>query len=491
MNRAVRRASGEEYDSQRVNECGLCDMAGRWFGSHPPKGPVVDDFHDLSATRLAHLVASRQVTSVEVVEAFVDRIDRYNPPLNAIVTMDRERVRQEARKADDAIVRGESLGPLHGVPFTLKDVHQTANVRSTSGHPDYADHIPTADGPVAARLKRAGGILLGKTNVDLFPSNPLGRCNNPWNLARTPGGSSSGSAAAVAAGLTPFDVGTDVGGSVLGPANFCGVYGMRPTEHRVSADGLTLLEPAFIWHALMTPGPITRHVDDLDLVACLLSGPEGHDAAVPRFPWRTVEGLDLTALRVAWSSLGIPLDESVRNALLDVISIAETGGARVGEDQPDGDFAELVGLVDEIFMQLVTAFSPATEDFAPPSLADYLKLADRRARLLSDWEMFFTQWDVLVCPAFPTAAPGHDPSQPVRLSDGRELSEVDRAIPVCVSPANGHPSIVIPVARDREGMPIGVQLIGRRWDDERLIEIARLFANAGLRYVAPPMPWSD
>ena len=182
-----------------------------------------------STTQLATAIRARHVSAVEVLDAHLAQIDRFNPALNAIVTMNAERAHERARDADAALARGAVWGPLHGVPFTLKDAHATAGMRTTTGFPPL-DHVPQGDGTVAARLKAAGGNLMGKTNVHEMLADPaqsinpiFGRTNNPWNLARTPGGSSGGAAAAVAAGMTPFEIGTDLTGSIRIPAHFCGV----------------------------------------------------------------------------------------------------------------------------------------------------------------------------------------------------------------------------------------------------------------------------
>src|SRR6266702_2042955 len=198
-----------------------------------------------STTQLAAAIRAGGVSATEVLEAHLAQIATRNPALNAIVTMDAERAHERAREADAALARGEVWGPLHGVPFTLKDAHATAGMRTTTGFPPLADYVPKVDSTVTARLKAAGGILLGKTNVHMMLADPaqsmnpiFGRTSNPWNVGRTPGGSSGGAAAALAAGMTPFDIGTDLSASIRIPAHFCGVYGLKPTEQRVPLTGL-------------------------------------------------------------------------------------------------------------------------------------------------------------------------------------------------------------------------------------------------------------
>src|SRR5438093_3960768 len=183
-----------------------------------------------TATELAAAILERRLSSLEVVDAHLAQIARHNPQLNAVVTLDEEGARQRAREADAALARGELWGPLHGVPMTLKDGHSTAGMRTTAGYPPLADYVPEENGTVAARLKAAGAIIMGKTNVsellmDIQSNNPIfGRTNNPWNVERTPGGSSGGAAAALAAGMTPLEIGSDFGGSIRIPAHFCGLF---------------------------------------------------------------------------------------------------------------------------------------------------------------------------------------------------------------------------------------------------------------------------
>src|SRR6266436_2187224 len=198
-----------------------------------------------STIQLATAIRAGHVSASEVLEAHLAQIATHNPALNAIVTMDAERAYERAREADEALARGELWGPLHGVPFTLKDAHATAGMRTTTGFPPLADYVPQEDSPVAARLKAAEGNLMGKTNVHMLLADPaqsinpiFGRTKNPWNSGRAPGGSSGGAAAALAAGMTPCEIGTDLTGSIRIPAHFCGVFGLKPTEHRVPLTGL-------------------------------------------------------------------------------------------------------------------------------------------------------------------------------------------------------------------------------------------------------------
>jgi amidase len=255
------------------------------------------------AHELAHLIQRRAMSSEEIVTLYLSRIEQHNPSLHAVVTLDEEGARRRARAADAALSRGEVWGPLHGVPFTLEDCYATAGMRSTwGGAPRLAEYVPAEDSTIAARLKAAGGVLLGKTNgPTVWPDSVFPPTKNPWSLAHITGGSSAGPAAALAAGLTPLDVGLDTLASIQHPAHFCGVYGMRPTEHRVPLTGVFFLDPIRKFRVMSTAGPMARSVEDLRLALGLLSGPDGVDTEVPPSVWRAPAPLDPATLRVACS----------------------------------------------------------------------------------------------------------------------------------------------------------------------------------------------
>src|SRR2546421_7333242 len=255
-----------------------------------------------STTQLADAIRARHVSATEVLEAHLAQIDTHNPALNAIVTIDAERAYERAREADEALARGQVWGPLHGVPFTLKDAHATAGMRTTSGFPPL-DYVPQEDSTVTARLKAAGGILMGKTNVatmlaDYQSANPIfGRTNNPWNSERTPGGSSGGAAAALAAGMTPFEIGTDLSASIRIPAHFCGVFGLKPTEQRVPLTGLIpgLPTPRSV-RIMSCIWPMARTVEDLALLFSIIAGPGGRGTGVQPVPGGGVSQIEVQEL---------------------------------------------------------------------------------------------------------------------------------------------------------------------------------------------------
>src|SRR6266478_628158 len=277
-----------------------------------------------STKQCATAIRAGRVSATEVLEAHLAQIDKHNPALNAIITMDAGRAYERAREADKALARGEIWGPLHGVPFTLKDAHSTAGMRTTTGFPPL-DNVPQEDSTVTARLKAAGGILIGKTNVYMMLADPaqttnpiFGRTNNPWNVERTPGGSSGGAAAALAAGMTPFDIGTDLSASIRIPAHFCGVCGLKPTEHRVPLTGLIPGLPGPRPVRIMSCiGPMARTVEDLALLFAIIAGPDEYDTDVAPVPVEEVPNLDLKHLRVAIAPTfpGFPIAADIRAAV--------------------------------------------------------------------------------------------------------------------------------------------------------------------------------
>ena len=447
------------------------------------------------ATTLADAVRTRRVGALELVDAHLARIGALNGPLNAIVTLDAERARTRARAADAALARGQSWGPLHGVPFTLKDAHATAGVRTTSGFPPL-DHVPTDDGTVAARLNAAGGILLGKTNVATMlgdpgqSSNPIfGRTNNPWDAARTPGGSSGGAAAAVAAALTPFDVGTDLAGSFRIPAQFCGVYGFKPTEHRVSLAGvLPGLPPVPSVRLMSCVGPLARSVDDLELVYSLIAGPDGRDTEVVPVPIDPVPRIEPKDLRIAFAPTlgGIPVATDIRAALERAAHALRSAGARVeAPSLPCSDLQQDLGSAGELIGMMTGAFQQMPGK-APQTLAQYLTALHRRDRTLLAWERFFEDWDVLMCPpSLTTAFPHCETGAPFAV-DGRETIYWSVNAHTTLFNYTGHPALVLPYTRDRDGLPIGVQLVARRFGDSRLLGVARAAAAVFGPFVSPP-----
>ncbi|TMF45595.1 MAG: amidase [Chloroflexi bacterium] len=385
-----------------------------------------------STTQLAAAIRAGHVSATEVLEAHLAQINTHNPTLNAIITMDAERARERAREADEALARGELWGPLHGVPFTLKDAHATAGMRTTTGFPPLADYVPQEDSTATARLKAAGGILIGKTNVamllaDYQTTNPIfGRTNNPWNIERTPGGSSGGAAAALAAGMTPFDIGTDLSASIRIPAHFCGVFGLKPTEQRVPLTGLLpgLPGPRSV-RIMSCIGPMARTVEDLALLYSIIAGPDGRDTEVQPVPVDEVPQLELKQLRIAFAPTfpGFPVAAEIREAVEKLAQQLQPFCAAVEEATlPTLDFNQELVSAGELIGMMTGAFQPEEQE-RPTSLAQYLEALDRRDRSMLAWEQFFEKWDVLLCPpSMVTAFPHCEPGSPLHVDDQEVIS---------------------------------------------------------------------
>jgi amidase len=454
-----------------------------------------------SASSLARLIRSGDVSASELLALYVQRIERLNTPINAIVTLDLERATVRAAQADRATAADESWGSLHGVPVTLKDTQSTKGIRTTAGYPRLRDYVPASDGTIAARLKDAGAILLGKTNTALLAydqqtSNPIfGRTNNPWDLTRTSSGSSGGAAAALAAGLTALDVGSDAGGSIRVPAHCCGVYGLKPTFGLVSQAGhIPDLPgmPRLDW-ALSTSGPLARSLDDVTLALQVIAGPDGKDSTVPPAVRGEACTVEPRRMKLAWARTfpGAPVSEEIASSLEKLANRLVQAGIRVEEVQPSVSFDELW----EIYQTLSNAtwrlraklggIEEVDDGQPPPSTEAIVAAMDGRERVIAGWERFFREWDALLCPPCMTAAYPHCERGSPIFVDGQEARYDDECRHCYEFNVTGHPALVCPLALTSSGLPIGVQIVGARWCDEKLLAIAGSLSPY-LRPFAPP-----
>src|SRR5438034_2134546 len=447
-----------------------------------------------STTQLAAAIRAGDVSATEVLEVHLAQIATHNPALNAVVTMDAEQAHKRAREADEALARGEIWGPLHGVPFTLKDAHATAGMRTTTGFP-LLDHVPHEDSTVTARLKAAGGILLGKTNVammlaDYQTTNPIfGRTNNPWNIERTPGGSSGGAAAALASGMTPFEIGTDLSASIRIPAHFCGVCGLKPTEQRVPLTGLLpgLSTPRSV-RIMSCIGPMARTADDLALLYSIIAGPDGRDTEVQPVPVDEMPNLALKNLRVAFAPTfpGLPVAAEIRGAVEELAKQLRPLCAAVEEAAlPPVDFNQELPRAAALIGMITGAFQPEEQE-QPATLAQYLEALDRRDQSILAWEQFFEKWDVLLCPpSMITAFPHCEPGSPLRVDDQEVMYWAVSGHGTLFN-YTGHPAVVLPYKLDRDGLPLGIQLVGKRWDESHLLAMAKALSEVTGPFQRPP-----
>jgi amidase len=404
--------------------------------------------------------------------------------------------------------------------MTIKDALETAGVRTTAGHPPLKDYVPATDAPAVARLRAAGAILLGKTNVpplsaDYRADNPIfGRTNNPWDLERTPGGSSGGAAAAVAAALTAFDVGSDLAGSVRTPAHFCGLFGLKPTEGRIPNAGHIPEvpgQPRAVRH-MNVLGPLTRSLDDLELIGKILSGPDVAEPDVPPVPWIEAAAKPLKDCRIAWSAdfHGVPVSAETREGIARLAAELARRGATVEERNPEGfDFEQAWETWGEIAIieRAATGGERARERVAAlnatlgagwavargsargaqAGLAEYAAALTRRDALTGVLERFFQRWDAFLCPVTVSPAIGHVPfGTPIEV-DGKPVPYfIAGTAYTCPFNLTGHPAVVLPLTRSREGLPIGMQVLGARWSEPGLISLCKELILVTGNFSPPP-----
>ena len=461
---------------------------------------VPDELCFASATWLAEAIRTHDVSSLEVVDACLARIERVNPTLNAVVRF-ADDARDRARQADTDLAAGIIRGPLHGVPFTIKDSLDTAGVVTTAGTVGWRDRVPTRDATVVARLRAAGGILLGKTNTPEFTwsdetdNDVYGRTSNPYDPSRTPGGSSGGPAAIVAAGGSPFDVGSDTGESIRQPAHVCGIAGLKPTSGRVPRSGHW---PGYegLFESFTQLGPMARRVEDLELLLPILAGPDGEDPHVAPVPLGDPSVVAIAKLRVvAFTDNGIrtPTPETVAAVEAAARALA-TAGARVDHEVPPclGEaweaWDEMIRADGFAWLQRLigAAGTPgwgsyATRNWISPvdplpgdKLTALVERADGiRARLLH----WVQDVDLIVCPAMPQPAIHHGDSLAPWFGD--TYSDVHNL--------TGWPAAVVRGGTSPEGLPIGVQLIAPPWREDVALAGARVVEAASGGWQRPSL----
>ncbi len=464
---------------------------------------MTQELTELPARELASRIRGGVVSAVEVLDAHLERIERDNPTLNAVVSLDAAGARKRAAQADEAVRRGEIWGGLHGVPMTLKDGHDVAGMRTTVGTP-VLDRVPERDGTVAARLRAAGAIIVGHTNVppwlaDYQSANPIfGRTSNPWDPTRTPGGSSGGAAAALAAGMTPLEIASDMAGSARLPAHFCGVYGLKTTEHRVPVTGF-LTPPGGSprpVRILTTIGPMARDLDDLELALSIIAGPDGHDSDVPPVPLGTRARRPLSELRFTMA-LGLPgaaVAMAAQQPVERLAARAAEAGAKLDERLPEVDWEALHELFGSLLYTITGVFDPTAELPAEQrGLAWYLAALARRDELVAAFDGYFADVDALLLPAGMTSAFPHSDGDPAIDVDGTPVSYERQGQLLVFANLIGLPALVVPAGQDADGLPVGVQLVGPRWSELRLLEIAHELEQAGILpgFRPPPNPLVD
>ena len=490
------------------------------------------DVSEHSAAELAELISTGAVSSRELVGATLERIAALNPRVNAVVTVDEEGALRQAEHCDRLRSARHDLGPLHGVPVTLKDCWATAGLRTTAGLAAWADHVPSADAVVVRRLRDAGAVIVGKTNLPAgvtgqeTANSLFGRTGNPWDVTRTTGGSSGGAAAAVATGMAALDVGSDSGGSIRQPASFCGVYGHMATGGTVPLRGhlpsVSVDDVGYV-PDLTFAGPLAHTPDDLELALDVLAGPDTDAADAWRLDLPPARATRLSEYRVAlWLGDGtVPLASAVVERLEQAADALAAAGAQVRRDAgPALDFtdAERTGFAlwvsaasedidDDSFaaLQRQAADSPP-ENFGRPARRaraavmphrDWLRLDAARRRLQRAWTVCFDQVDAVLCPISPVPAYPHDP-EPGRVDDldhrlSRTLDLDDRRRPYLdqlvwptVVGLARLPATAVPLGLTPDGLPVGGQIVGPVYGDRTTMDLARRMAELTGGFQPPP-----
>jgi amidase len=481
------------------------------------------DLDYATATDLIRAMRDRELSSRELLGHILARVEHRNPGLNAIVALDADRAWAAAAAADAATARGDAGGPLHGLPMTVKDVWETEGLVTTSGAAELKEYVPAADALAVGRLKSAGAIIFGKSNTPLYAgdfqtfNDVYGLTSNPWDVSRTAGGSSGGAAAAVAVGLTPLELGSDIGGSIRNPAHFNGVYGLKPSWGVVPSRGHIPGPPGSLVETdVNCGGPLARSLEDLRTALTVVAGPVPEDAAAWHLRLAAGPEIDsVTAVRVAavfaeGSDL-LPVARDVRASLEAFAGQLADTGVQVDAVQlpvplADGlrSWQELIlpiigtGLSDEDFAAFAELEAVPGDD---PMLIAGRALASRYrswARANADrqhqraaWATLFEKYDVVLAPVMPTTAFPHDTDRPIT----ERVVDVDgAAIPHLIAMAwcgaVGSvllPVVTLPIGPTPAGLPVGVQVIGPFLSDLRLLRIAELLqAAAGTAFTSPP-----
>ena len=449
----------------------------------------IDEIAFLPATALLDLLRAKKVSSRELLDGYLDRVERFNPSVNAIVTLDAERARARAVAADEATARGESWGALHGLPITVKDVFETAGLRTTCGNPEWTDYVPERDAVLVSRLRNAGAVIFGKTNTPTLAAdgqtyNPIfGTTNNPWDLTRTPGGSSGGCGAALASGMTPLSFGSDIAGSIRIPSNFCGVYGHKATFGLVPQRGHIPGPPGeLIERDLNVVGPLARHPGDLDLALSVLAGPMSQEALGWRMLLPPPTGRPLRGHRVAaWlDDEACPVDATVRERLDALVDALRDAGVEVDtEARPGFEFRDAI----EVFLPLLRQPKELTH-------AGWHALDTRRQAFRDQWASFFQRYDFLLCPVCSMPPFPHDqnPQREERkfVINGEDRPYMDFISWTGLIGVAYLPSTVTPLGPNSDGLPVGVQIVGPHLSDRRTIEFSELLSQVIGGFQRPP-----
>lgn len=470
-----------------------------------------------TATEMLAALDDKTISSAELVDLHVRRIEERDGLLNAIPVHTFDRAREAAKRADQGRARGERA-PLLGVPMTLKESTQVAGLPQSAGIEPLKDYRPANDGPIARSVFAAGACLLGKTNIpvalgDWQADSPVyGTTNNPWDLERTPGGSTGGGSAALAAGMTPLEIGSDIGGSIRVPAAYCGVYGHRPSETAVPRSGSfpfgDVENPGIV---MGVQGPLARSAVDMELLFDVVSGPGLGEAAGWRLDLPPARGERLSDLRVAiMPSLDVVQPSEAMQAKVDEVAVfMDKAGAQVGEAMPDvdrtayfNDYMTLLSVITSLGQsrsereKMASAAIASGDEFSAAMATgltidamDYVMLLSRRETARAAWRAFFKDWDVLVCPTALDAAFTHqsDPQDERTLTvDGRQVPYGLNIMYPMWAIYTGQPATAFPAGLSSTGLPLGLQAIGPYLEDRTTIRFAQMLEREWYCFETPP-----
>ncbi|HXS27679.1 MAG TPA: amidase [Steroidobacteraceae bacterium] len=473
-----------------------------------------------SATALIERLRARKVGARELLEYYIRRIERYDGMINAVIVRDFARARERADAADRALGRGERAGPLHGLPMTIKESFHFAGTPTTFGFPQFRDNVATTNAVVVERLLNAGAVIFGKSNVppglmDGQSWNEIhGRTNNPWDRSRTPGGSSGGAAAALAAGLTGLELGSDIASSIRNPAHYCGVFGHKPTYGLCPQRGHMVLEMLQSVD-IGVMGPLARSARDLELELSVIAGPAGAEAGAYSLALPRACKQNLKDFRVAivTDDPFARVDRRVQEQLVKLTSFLVGEGTSVGEgERPGFDTEEYyrlfmvllraagaAGVTDEEFARdaaLGRGASVATREMArlnaygaTLSHRDWLRLDEKRQRYRENWREFFERFDLLLCPVLATPAFPHStvpPQERTLTVNGREEPFEKQLFWAACAGLCYLPASVAPIGLSPEGLPVGVQIIGPQYGDLTCLKFAQLLEDHYRAFAAPP-----
>ncbi len=478
-----------------------------------------------SAKKSSQSIREGKITVVELVQNCLDRICRYNPTINAMVTLDKENAMNTAEKMDFCIANQDKYLPsLFGIPISIKDAFETQGIRTTSSHPPLKNHIPKNDATVVKRLKKAGVIVLGKTNLPQLASDtqcwsPLfARTNNPWNSELTSGGSSGGSAAAVTMNFSFLDIGSDLAGSIRIPAAYCGVAGLKATENRIPRTGHIphLPDAERSVHHMLSFGVLARCVDDLRLGLDVIAGPDGIDSEVPPISTNKINPKTMHRLRVAWwdDFNGVPICHRTKAGLNSAVQQLTDAGLEIEHCFPEGFDFEAAWYAYGIIMGAEVGLGIPTMGRLPLSLIGrfiaksqpilrsvalgmsfnwkrYNDALNIRERLISQMEQFLEKRDVWVCPVTPSTAiphrkPGKLTMPPRVMVDDHPMPYLEGTVSMTIPfSLAGSPVVTIP-AGVINGLPVGIQVVGKRWHDEKLLDDCRIIESILGGFQSPP-----